>query len=242
MIGDSWNGRPKGDGLAKKMLGRVKPDMPLSKKIEYAQKRLEVPISHLRAIDEKLQAKADQLFERIVSAQRIHNNTYAQMYANELVQVRKMKGMVSNAKLSMEQIQLRLNTVSELGDIVVTLSPCMSVIKDLSPSISGMVPEASTSMQDLSGLMGELISSSRMESEETLSVDNLRNRDAMDILDEVHSAISEEVQAVIPKVPDSLSAASEPETPHNILPEVPDDTVPARSRTDEMIERAGLLG
>ena len=210
MIGDSWNGKQKGDGISR-MLGRVKPDMPLSKKVEDAQRRLDIPISQLRAIDEKLRAKEEQIFGRIVSAQRIHNDMYAQMYANELVQVRKMKGMVSRARLSMEQIQLRLNTVSELGDIVVTLSPCMSVIRDLGPSISGMMPEAANSMQDLSGIMGDLITSSRMQSEETIAPQTIRNQEAQNVIDEAHSVIAQEARSVIPEVPQRL-AESAPST------------------------------
>lgn len=218
MIGDSWNGRQKGDGISK-MLGRVKPDMPLSKKVEEAQRRLDAPISQLRAIDEKLRAKEEQIFGRIISAQRTRNDSYAQMYANELVQVRKMKGMVSGAKLSMEQIQLRLNTVSELGDIVVTLSPCMSVIRDLGPSISGMMPEAASSMQDLSGIMGDLITSSRMQSEEAISPQAVRNQEAQNVMDEAYSVIAQEARSVIPEVPQGL-AESAPGTKER-LPRAP---------------------
>ena len=203
MIGDSWNGGHKGDGVSR-VLKRVKPDMPLSRKVAEAQKRLNIPISQLRAIDEKLKAKEDQLFRRIVAAQRIHNNAYAQMYANELVQVRKMKGMVSGARLSMEQIQLRLNTVSELGDIVVTLSPCMSVIRDLGPSISGIMPEAANSMQDLSGIMGDLMSNSRMSSDDAIAPQNASGDEAESIMDEVNSMIETEARTVIPDVPQSL--------------------------------------
>ena len=191
------------------MLGRVKPDMPLSKKVDEAKRRLEVPLSHLRQIDEKLRVKDEQLLKRVVAAQRVHNNPYAYMYANELAQVRKMKGMVHGAMLSMEQIQLRLNTVSELGDIVVTLSPCMSVIRDLGPSISGMMPDAASSMQDLSGLMGDLIADSKMQSEDVISPQGTRNQAAQDIMNEATSLISEEAQAIIPDVPSDLMEADQ---------------------------------
>ena len=68
-----------------------------------------------------------------------------------------MNNMVSNAKLSMEQINIRLNTVSELGDVVVTLSPCMSVIKGLGVSLGGIMPQANSSMQDLSKILGDCV-------------------------------------------------------------------------------------
>ncbi len=84
--------------------------------------------------------KNDQVFQKIVAAQKENNHAYAKAYAVELQEIRKMNNMVSNAKLSMEQIQIRLNTVSELGDVIVTLSPCMSVIKGLGISLGGIMP------------------------------------------------------------------------------------------------------
>src|SRR3989338_596084 len=118
LISNSWN-KTEGESISQRVMSRVKPDIPLKTRIEEAQRKLQFQISKLEGITEKS-----------------HNNAYAQAYATELVQVRKMKNMVSGAKLAMEQIQLRLNTVSELGDVVVTLSPCMSIIKGLSPSLS----------------------------------------------------------------------------------------------------------
>ena len=208
MIKEYWNDR-KHEGISR-VLGRGNPDALNPKKIADAQRMLETPIGHLRAIDEKLRAKEEDLFRRIVASQRVHNNAYAEMYANEMLHVRKMKGMVNAAKLSMEQVQLRLNTVSELGDIVVTLSPCMSIIRDLGPSISGMVPEAATTMQDLSEMMGDMMDQSRIRSEDAMVLDTPRNRDAMSILDEAHSVITREAQSAIPKIPESLLVESEP--------------------------------
>ncbi|EPA04782.1 Snf7 family protein, partial [Candidatus Nitrosarchaeum limnium] len=132
------------------------------------------------------------------------NNAYAQAYANELVQVRKMKNMVSGAKLSMEQIQLRLNTVSELGDVVVTLSPCMSLIKGLSPSLSGIMPEATSSMEDLSQILGDVMVGSSIQGNDLMSVGNTTNSDTLAILEEAHSIIAGQTQSSIPDIPDNL--------------------------------------
>ncbi|MFB5623004.1 MAG: Snf7 family protein, partial [Nitrosarchaeum sp.] len=144
----------------------------------------------------------------VVNAQKTHNNAYAQAYANELVQVRKMKNMVSGAKLSMEQIQLRLNTVSELGDVVVTLSPCMSLIKGLSPALSGIMPEASSSMQDLSQILGDVMSGSSLEGSDLMSAGNITNSDTLAILEEAHSVIAGQTKTSIPEIPDNLKQES----------------------------------
>lgn len=207
MITDYWNNDNKRSERFSKVLRRGNNDTLTPKKIAEAQRTLDVPISRLQAIDEKLRVKEDQLFKRIVTSQRVHNNQYALMYANELHHVRKMKSMVSVAKLSMEQVKLRLNTVSELGDIVVTLSPCMSIIRDLGPTISGMVPEAATAMQELSDMMGD-ISSQQMTADDAMVLDVPRNRETMSILDEAHSVITREAQSAIPPIPESLLSES----------------------------------
>ncbi|MBM2819642.1 MAG: hypothetical protein HW410_1324 [Nitrosarchaeum sp.] len=203
MISNSWN-KPDGESISQKVMGRVKPDIPLRSKIELAQNKLQSQISKLEGITEKLQKKHDGIFEKVVNAQKSHNNAYAQVYANELVQIRKMKNMVSGAKLSMEQIQLRLNTVSELGDIVVTLSPCMSIIKGLSPSLSGIMPEATSSMQDLSQILGDVMMGSSIEGSDLLSTGTVNNSDTLAILEEAHSIIAGQTKSSIPDIPDSL--------------------------------------
>ena len=203
MISNSWN-KTNGESLSQKVIGKVKPDEPLKNKIDFAQKKLEFQISKLERINEKLQKKHDVIFEKIVNAQRNNKTSYAQAYAGELTQVRKMKNMVSGAKLSMEQVKLRLDTVSELGDVVVTLSPCMSIIKGLSPSLSGIMPEANASMQDLSQILGDVMSGSAMDMGENLNVDANTNADTLAILEEAHGVIAGQTKSSIPDVPDTL--------------------------------------
>ncbi|WP_371504920.1 Snf7 family protein [Nitrosopumilus adriaticus] len=203
MISNSWN-KAEGESISQKVMGRVKPDEPLKNKIDFAQKKLQFQISKLESINEKLQKKHDVIFEKIVNAQRNNKPSYAQAYAGELTQVRKMKNMVSGAKLSMEQVKLRLDTVSELGDVVVTLSPCMSIIKGLSPSLSGIMPEANASMQDLSEILGDVMSGSSVNMGDTMSAGVETNADTLAILEEAHNVIAGQTKSSIPDVPDSL--------------------------------------
>jgi division protein CdvB (Snf7/Vps24/ESCRT-III family) len=115
-----------------------------------------------------------------------------------------MKNMVSGAKLSMEQVKLRLDTVSELGDVVVTLSPCMSIIKGLAPSLNGIMPEANASMQDLSSILGDVMSGSSMGITNDMNVSQETNADTLAILEEAHSVIAGQTKSSIPDIPDDL--------------------------------------
>ena len=203
MLGNAWN-KIEGESISKKVMGRVKPDEPLKNKIDFAQKKLQFQISKLEGINEKLQIKHDSIFEKIVNAKKINKNAYAQAYASELAQVRKMKNMVSGAKLSMEQVKLRLDTVSELGDVVVTLSPCMSIIKGLAPSLNGLMPEASASMQNMSQILGDVMSGSSMNLNDGMNATVESNEDSLSILEEAHNVIVGQTKSTIPDVPENL--------------------------------------
>ena len=201
MLYSSWS---KEEGITKRVLGRVKSEEPIKNRIDLAQKKLELQITKLRAINDRLQKKHDTIFEKIVNAQRNNKTSHARAYASELTQVRKMKNMVGTAKLSMERIKLRLGTVSELGDVVVTLSPCMSIIKGLAPSLKGMMPEANASMQDLSQILGDVMSGSSVSVSNDANIGTQTSADTLAILEEAHNVIAGQTRTTIPDVPDSL--------------------------------------
>ena len=203
MLSNSWN-KEGGESISQRVMSRVKSEEPIKNKIDFAQKKLQFQISKLEVINEKLQKKHDVIFEKIVNAQRNNNSGYAHAYAGELTQVRKMKNMVGGAKLSMEQIKLRLDTVSELGDVVVTLSPCMSIIRGLAPSLKGIMPEANASMQDLSQILGDVMSGSSLAMGDGMSINADTNADTLAILEEAHSVIAGQTKSTIPEIPDSL--------------------------------------
>ena len=192
------------EGLSQKVFGRVKPDTPIKNKIENAQNKLELQITKLAGISAKLQKKHDLIFEKIVNAQKSNNHAYAKAYAIELQEIRKMNNMVSNAKLSMEQINIRLNTVSELGDVVVTLSPCMSVIKGLGVSLGGIIPQANSSMQDLSKILGDVLSGSAVGQQDTTLLTREGSADTVAILEEAQAVIEGQTKENIPDIPSNL--------------------------------------
>ncbi len=212
-LSGKWNVLKKGDALSQKFMGTVKPEAPLKNRLDVAQKKLQLQITRLGEIDSKLKTKHDAIFEKIVDSKKSNNETYAKVYANELSEIRKMKNMVSNAKLSMEQVQLRLNTVSELGDVVVTLSPCMSLIKGLSTSLGDIMPGAQASMQELSSMLGDIVTGSSVTHDGSIGITETTSTDALSILKEAESIVEGNLRSSMPEPPvttiDSILAEKE---------------------------------
>src|ERR687890_1884821 len=157
---DSRWSKPQGESVGHKLLEGIKPQAPLKPRIEEAQKKLHMQIARLDAIASRMQEKDKLIFKRVVLAMQSHDSSHAKVLSGELSQIRKMNKMVTSAKLALEQIQLRLNTMTELGDVVVTLSPAMSVIKGLQTGLSGMMPHADQSFGQISDLLGGIMSGS----------------------------------------------------------------------------------
>ena len=202
---DKWNALKGNEKLSQAFMGRVKPEAPLKNRLDTAQKKLQLQITKLAEIDTKLQQKNNMIFEKIVDSKKTNNETYAKVYANELAESRKHQKMVNNAKLSMEQIQIRLNTVSELGDVVVTLSPCMSLIKGLSTSLGGMMPSVSDSMQDLSNMLGDIVTGSSITHDGSLGQIESTNSDAQSILEEAQSIVEGQARQSMPEPPSTTT-------------------------------------
>ena len=197
----NWNDIKNGLSMSQRVLDKVvKPESALKNKISNAQSALQIQISKLECTHKKLQDNHDRIFKKIVDAKKSRDESKARSYAIELQELRKIKTMIGNAKLSMEQIQLRLNTVSELGDVVVTLSPCMSLIKGLAPSLSSLMPGVSSSLQDLTGVLNDVMTTSSFDPESIISNDHL-DQDTTAILEEAHAVIEGETISKMPEPP-----------------------------------------
>ena len=197
-----WNNIKNSMNLSQKVLDRVKPETSLKNRISFAEKKLQLQITRLDETQQKLRHNHDRVFQKIVAAQKTGDEPRAKAYAIEVQENRKVRKVIGDAKLAMEQIKLRLNTVSELGDVIVTLSPCMSLIKGLAPSISGFVPEINTSMNELSNMLGNMISDSSLPTESIME-SNQDSADTRAILEEVHAVLEGETKTNIPAPPSS---------------------------------------
>jgi division protein CdvB (Snf7/Vps24/ESCRT-III family) len=133
-----------------------------------------------------------------------HDSHYGKLLSGELSQIRKMIKMIDSAKAAFEQIQLRLNTMTELGDVVVTLSPAMNAIKGIQGGLSSMMPQADQSFGQISDLLGNIMTGSSQAPTMTAAIDSSSiklDEEAMDILQEATSLLEENTKDKFPDLP-----------------------------------------
>lgn len=200
-FGNKWI-KSHTENVGDRLLEGLKPQAPLKPRIEEAQNRLHLQISKLDGISIKMQEKDQLIFKRIVYSLQNHDSHYAKILSSELSQVRKMKQMAISAKLALEQIQLRLSTINELGNVVVTLSPAMSEIKGIQGRLSSMMPKADQSLGEISDLLGNIMNESgHIPITDIASNNSGLNEDTMKIIEEASAIVEESMKDKFPDLP-----------------------------------------
>ena len=199
--------RDEGDSFSKTVMQTIQPPAPLKQQLDNACRKLDLQINKLDQANERFSQKDKALFSKIVDAYTKHDSAHANMYSTELAEIRKMSKLIMNARLALDQVALRIRTVTELGDVVSALGPCVGVLRSVSSGLGGVLPEAEGELGDignmLSGLMFEAGSSGGM----SLNFDCV-NEDASKILAEAATVAEQRVSANFPDLPPGMPGAA----------------------------------
>jgi len=209
-----WN-ETQSESMTNKLLDRLKPQDPLKPRIEEAQGKLQMQLSKLEKISAKLREKDQVIFKRVVHSLQNHDSHYAKLLSGELSEIRKMNKMVDSAKLALEQIQLRLNTVTEFGDVAATLGPAMAAMKGIQGGLSSMMPQADQSFGQISELLGGIMTESgQMPTADLGGVTEL-NEESMKIIEEASALLEVNTKSKFPDLPfsdDDMDESSKQKT------------------------------
>ncbi len=203
----TWT-RQETQSMTGKIRDAVKPQGALKPRIQNAVNKLQVQISKMDSMLTKLRERDQQIFQRIVTTMQQHDTSASKVLSNELAEIRKVTRMLGNARMSLEQVQLRLTTIHDLGDAMVAIGPAMSTMKGLKSSLGRFMPEADSELnsmtQTLNGLMMDSLSgdSFAMESEAT-------NEETEKILQEASAVAEQQIGDKFPSVPSNEGLSSQ---------------------------------
>ncbi len=121
--------------------------------------RIDVQTRTLDGAVQRFQSRDQEVFNRVVRAFSERDEARANILATELAEIRKIEKMLSHASLAMQSVSMRLNTVSEMGDLVAVLSPAKSVINSVRTGMCDILPEASSELGNIGNLLNDIVGS-----------------------------------------------------------------------------------
>ncbi|MCW3982157.1 MAG: Snf7 family protein [Candidatus Bathyarchaeota archaeon] len=204
----NWEETNSKTPMATRIRESFKPPGPLKPRLDMAIRRIELQVQRLDKAGERFSDRDKKIFARIVDAYTKHDMARANVFANELAEIRKMEKMIMHGRLALEQIVLRLRTVSELGDIVTTLAPAVGVLRSVKTGMSAIFPEAERELGQIGNLLNGIMIDAGQSTGLTINFDSA-NEDAQKILTEASTVAEQKIKEKFPELPASVSEVGE---------------------------------
>src|SRR5271157_3515634 len=206
----NWEKKDQTPGFMDRLRRTARPTTPLKSQIEQANRQIRVLISQLDGTVNRIRQRDATIFKGVVTALAKHDSQHAAVYANELSEVRKMGKMVTQAQLALEQISLRLGTITDLGEIANTLAPAVSVIRTMKDTLGTALPQADREIGEISDLLSSVLVDAGATGGLSLNFD-AANEDAAKVLEEAAAVAEERMKESFPEIPASALQAGESE-------------------------------
>jgi division protein CdvB (Snf7/Vps24/ESCRT-III family) len=135
----------------------VRAQKPLKPRIDSTKNTIQLQNQKLESTLEKLKGKEKSLFNQIVANVQKHDMPQGKMLSNELAQVKKTTKMVSQFKVALEQVQFRLESTSDIGDVMSAVGPAMGALARVKSGMSDIMPDIRTELGQVNGVFGDIV-------------------------------------------------------------------------------------
>ncbi len=206
----NWE-KKKSAGLGERIRTAFNNPGPLKPRLDALVHQISIVMAKLDGSMAKIRDRDAALFAKTVSAVQKRDNQRASMFANELAEVRKVGKMVTQSRLALEQIVLRLNTITEMGDIVTTLAPATSIVRNVKQDIVGLMPDAEGELGEVSSLLSGILVDAGSIGGYTMNFETA-NEEAERALSEAAAVAESRMKEKFPDIPQSVEAEESFET------------------------------
>jgi division protein CdvB (Snf7/Vps24/ESCRT-III family) len=140
------------------------------------------------------------LFSKVVDAFSKNQIQRANIFANELAELRKMATFMMNGQLALERVVLRLRTVTQMGNVMVALAPANKVLQNVRSGIAGILPNAEREIGDIGVLLNDIM----VDAGQTTGISadfEVAGEDARKILSEAAMVTEQRMKEKFPELP-----------------------------------------
>lgn len=167
--------------------------------------KLQHALVNLKDIGEGLRREDQTLFENCIEARIESDKIHAMMYANECVEIRKLAQLIVSSQYALEQMMLRLQTVTKLSKILITMSPVVGVLKETRSRLIGIVPTVANSLTEANQLLDKNLKDMGTSTVNHTPVITC-SEEAMKILEEANFAAEQNIREKFPNIPEDVSS------------------------------------
>jgi len=196
---NQWNKEAKKDPT-ERIRESLRTQKPLKPTMESAKNRLGIQTQKLDALLEKLKSKDRTLFNQIVTHLQNHDSQQSKMLSNELSQVRRTSKTISQLKMSLEQVHMRLESTIDIGDALTALKPAVGTLSKVKTGLNGLMPNVDTELGEINDIFSDIMVNANSTSDIGFAM-NPSGGDVNNIIAEASIVAEQRVTDNFPDVP-----------------------------------------
>jgi division protein CdvB (Snf7/Vps24/ESCRT-III family) len=196
---DRWKDKDQTPSVVSKIKSIGKPSVNLKQQIIVVTQRIDLQTKTLDNAVKRFQSRDVDIFNSVVKALSKRDAARANILATELSEIRKVEKMLTHTSLALQSVSMRLNTVSEMGDLVAVLSPAKSLLNNISLEMSSILPEASQELGNIGNLLSEIVTTTNQSTDVSVDVGRA-NPEAEKILAEAELLAAKRLEDQLPEV------------------------------------------
>lgn len=196
---NQWNKEAKKDPTDR-IRESLRTQKPLKPTMETAKNRLGIQTQKLDSLLEKLKSKDRTLFNQIVTHLQNHDSQQSKMLSNELSQVRRTIKTISQLKMSLEQVHMRLESTIDIGDALTALKPAVGTLSKVKTGLTGLMPNVDSELGEINDVFSDIMVNANSTSDIGFAL-NPSGGDMNNILAEASIVAEQRVTDNFPDVP-----------------------------------------
>lgn len=178
-----------------------KPGGPLRPRLEAVRKKIEGQVARLEALQAGMKEKDAETFRKLLESIKENNVQYSTVLSSELSTARQVSRVVSTARVALEKMQSKLGSASDFGDLVIVLSPAMSVVKNVRSSLVPYVPEMESDLGVIAELLSGILVDAGQVGGYTINFETA-NEEAARLVEEASATVEQAMKEEFPGIPD----------------------------------------
>jgi division protein CdvB (Snf7/Vps24/ESCRT-III family) len=194
-----WKQNEK-EAVISKIANVTKPQESIKEQIIKVTQRLDAPARTLDTAVKRFKMRDAEIFKKVVRAMENREQARANIYATELSEIRKVEKMLSQTSLALQSVSIRLNTVSEMGDLVTVLSPATTGLNSVRSDMSRSMPEASQELGNIGNILSEICSTTSSQYMNNSVGVQAANEEALKILEEAEVVAESRLKSQFPEM------------------------------------------